>query len=223
MSALLTLRAPAPWRRVAGAVRLPVASLLAALVVSGCSTGSYLVLVKDDDGRTGVVDVRTVERSVRLDRANTGVPLDGSATEPFEVGEDRIRTDFGPAIAARAAAPQTFLLYLESGSTKLTPESEQLIPRIVEAIRARTLPGVSIIGHTDTAGDARANQRLGQERAQLIAEHLGLVARGGAPARLGDLRLGDLTVTSHGESNPLVRTPDNTPEARNRRVEVTIR
>ena len=30
-------------------------------------------------------------------------------------------------------------------------------------------------------------------------------------------------VASHGESNPLVPTPDNTAEARNRRVEVTVR
>jgi len=126
-------------------------------------------------------------------------------------------------MAARAIPPQTFLLYLESGSAKLTTESEQLIPRIVEAIRTRTRPGVSIIGHTDTAGDAAANQRLGQERAQLIAQHLGLLPRDGAPARLSDVQLSDLTVTSHGESNLLVRTPDNTPEARNRRVEVTIR
>ena len=143
--------------------------------------------------------------------------------EPFEVAEDRIRADFAAAMAARAIPPQTFLLYLESGSAKLTTESEQLIPRIVEAIRTRTRPGVSIIGHTDTAGDAAANQRLGQERAQLIAQHLGLLPRDGAPARLSDVQLSDLTVTSHGESNLLVRTPDNTPEARNRRVEVTIR
>ena len=60
-------------------------------------------------------------------------------------------------------------------------------------------------------------------RAQLIAQHLGLLPRDGAPARLSDVQLSDLTVTSHGESNLLVRTPDNTPEARNRRVEVTIR
>ena len=173
----------------ARALRLAATPLLAALILSGCASGSYLVLVKDDDGRTGIVDVRTVERSVRLDRANTGAQLDGSTTEPFEVAEDRIRADFGAAMAARAIPPQTFLLYLESGSAKLTTESEQLIPRIVEAIRTRTRPGVSIIGHTDTAGDAAANQRLGQERAQLIAQHLGLLPRDGAPARLSDVCL----------------------------------
>ena len=36
-----------------------------------------------------------------------------------------------------------------------------------------------------------------------------------------DTRL--VEVTSHGETNPVVPTPDNTAEARNRRVEVTVR
>jgi peptidoglycan-associated lipoprotein len=32
-----------------------------------------------------------------------------------------------------------------------------------------------------------------------------------------------IEVTSHGEAELLVRTPDNTYEARNRRVEITIK
>jgi outer membrane protein OmpA-like peptidoglycan-associated protein len=32
-----------------------------------------------------------------------------------------------------------------------------------------------------------------------------------------------ISVESHGEGNLLVRTPDNTAEERNRRVEITIR
>jgi outer membrane protein OmpA-like peptidoglycan-associated protein len=32
-----------------------------------------------------------------------------------------------------------------------------------------------------------------------------------------------IEVTSHGERNPLVQTPDNTAEPKNRRVEVTVR
>jgi outer membrane protein OmpA-like peptidoglycan-associated protein len=32
-----------------------------------------------------------------------------------------------------------------------------------------------------------------------------------------------IDVTSHGEGDPLVRTPDNRAEPRNRRVEITVR
>jgi len=32
-----------------------------------------------------------------------------------------------------------------------------------------------------------------------------------------------ITIESHGEKNPLVPTPDDTEEPRNRRVEVTVR
>ena len=30
-------------------------------------------------------------------------------------------------------------------------------------------------------------------------------------------------INSHGEGNPLIRTPDSTPEPRNRRVEIAVR
>jgi len=33
----------------------------------------------------------------------------------------------------------------------------------------------------------------------------------------------NITVTSHGEGNPLIKTADNVSEPRNRRVEVVIR
>jgi peptidoglycan-associated lipoprotein len=32
-----------------------------------------------------------------------------------------------------------------------------------------------------------------------------------------------ITVVSHGERNLLIATPDNTPEPKNRRVEITVR
>jgi outer membrane protein OmpA-like peptidoglycan-associated protein len=37
------------------------------------------------------------------------------------------------------------------------------------------------------------------------------------------LKARELTVESHGERNQLVKTPDNTQEPRNRRVEVSVR
>ena len=62
-------------------------------------------------------------------------------------------------------------------------------------------------------GDPRANLALGLKRA--ISVRNMLVAAGLAPSTI--------EVASHGEADLLVKTPDNTPEPRNRRVEITVR
>lgn len=72
---------------------------------------------------------------------------------------------------------------------------------------------MSVIGHTDTAGDDAVNLRLGLERARFVANLLTDQATAGVPVQ----------IESHGEKNQLVKTPDNTPEPRNRRVEVAVR
>jgi outer membrane protein OmpA-like peptidoglycan-associated protein len=69
------------------------------------------------------------------------------------------------------------------------------------------------VGHTDTEGTRKMNQQLGMERAMEIKKLL--VAQGIDPRII--------EVTSHGEGNPLIKTPDDVPEPRNRRVEVILR
>jgi outer membrane protein OmpA-like peptidoglycan-associated protein len=70
-----------------------------------------------------------------------------------------------------------------------------------------------VIGHTDTTGDTTSNAALGLRRATLIRD---LLIQAGLDGTVIEVR-------SHGESDTVVPTPDNTAEARNRRVEVTIR
>ena len=116
-------------------------------------------------------------------------------------------------MSARPRKPVSFLLYFEAGGAKLTPESELELTRIEAEINSRVAPDISIIGHTDTAGDDESNERLGLERARFVS---GLFSS-------TKLNAEDVTVVSHGEKNLLVPTPDNIAEARNRRVEVTVR
>jgi outer membrane protein OmpA-like peptidoglycan-associated protein len=104
-------------------------------------------------------------------------------------------------------------LYFVSGSTQLTPESDALLRDILALVTNRPAPDVTVIGHTDTVGTARANVELGRSRATLIHDRL---------IRVGlDRRL--VSVASHGEADLLVRTPDETDEGKNRRVEVSVR
>jgi outer membrane protein OmpA-like peptidoglycan-associated protein len=72
---------------------------------------------------------------------------------------------------------------------------------------------VWLVGHTDTVGSPKRNEALGLQRAQTIAKQF---------RKLG-LKNSALTVESFGERSPLVATPDETDEPRNRRGEVTLR
>ena len=196
----------------------------AVILISGCATPppnkivvlpepkpvSYVVLLDDVDGRVGALTVTGPKGTAVVDRLAQGALLDGSA--PFAVEESRIRRDFASTVAARPEPPQSFLLYFETGSATLTAPSQALIPRLLTTAKTRKALAVSVIGHTDTEGDAEGNEKLGLQRAQII---LKLLQDSGLAADA-------LTVESHGEKNLLVPTPDNTAEPRNRRVEVIL-
>lgn len=187
--------------------------LLASLFLAGCSREqkSYVVLLSNPDGSTGEVVVTGTKGEQVLWKPGQGTPTDG-ANIPTAMAEERIKKDFGDAIAAQPKLPVRVLLYFGEGS-KLTKQSEALLPKIVA--EAATRPGLdlSVIGHTDTLNTESYNEQLALKRAAAVA--LMLKERG--------LTANSVTVESHGKRNLLVPTPDNTFEPKNRRVEVSIR
>ena len=174
--------------------------------------GSYVVLLPSPDGTVGQVVVEGPRGAQIIKQAQTGAVLDGGGT-PFAVSAEQLQRDFGAAMAARPPLPEHFLLYFQTGGSELAPESRALLPRIVERARARLSLDMSVIGHSDTQGKADANEALALRRAGDVAQQL---------RQLG-LQDAVLSVESHGEHNLLVATPDQTPEPRNRRVEITLR
>ena len=129
------------------------------------------------------------------------------------MSEADVKRLFGGALAALPPAPRHFILHFGFESDTLTAESIALLPEILRAVKALSVPEVVVVGHTDTMGDLRANLALGLKRA--ISVRSILVEAGFAPSTI--------EVTSHGEADLLVKTPNNTPEPRNRRVEITVR
>lgn len=194
----------------------PALATLAAALLAGCASPpksvSYVALLDNPDGTTGKVVVKGSKGEQLIEQAKHGAPLDGSQPAA-PVSEEKLKQDFGAALAARPLLPERFLLYFESGGAVLTAESAALLTKIIDSVTRRPGVDVSIIGHTDTLGKADANTALALKRAQAIADLL----------KEKGLKAAALSVESHGESNPLVKTPDETPEPRNRRVEVSIR
>lgn len=193
-------------------LRYNAAALLCCGLLSACGPNSYVVLLENDNGTTGAIEVKGKDGSQLVDQALAGVELNG-ATPAFQVKQETLQDDFAAALAARPLNPKTFILKFEKGGAQLTTESEALLPSIVEEIGKHPGADISIIGHTDTAGDALKNIALGLVRAQFVANKLDEK----------NIKLAGKTVTSHGESNPIKPTPDDTDEAENRRVEISVR
>ena len=185
---------------------------LLAVLGTGCSgPRSYVVLLPSPDGSVGKVMVTGSEGKQLLNRAQSGIGTDGGK-QPFLVSSEKLAKDFGAAMGASPAYPERFLLYFTANEKQLTEESRALLPTILTRAKTRAAVDLSIIGHTDTRGDAKDNEMLGLKRAHTIARLLRSMGLINAP----------LSVESHGERNLFIPTPDDTKEPLNRCVEVTL-
>ena len=175
-----------------------------------------IVLLPDpDSGLTGRARVSNEFGSADLadPRAATRVTADGPPGVVSTMSDAEVQRLFGDALAALPPAPRYFTLHFRFESDALTGESTALVPEILRVVKLLSVPEVVVVGHTDTMGDARANLALGLKRAVSVRE---ILVEAGLAASTTE-------VTSHGEADLLVKTRDNTPEPRNRRVEITVR
>jgi outer membrane protein OmpA-like peptidoglycan-associated protein len=200
--------------------RLPLALAWCGLLLlaSSCAstTKNTVVLQPDADGKTGEVVVSNRGGSQVLTQPGQITEISNAASAPSTPAQAEpaaITKTFGPALAALPDPPVRYLLYFQSASSSLTPESEKLIAEILSSVKTRSSTDLSIVGHTDRKGSRQQNYRLGLNRALAIKSLL--ISKGIDPSII--------EVESHGEDNPLIKTEDEVAEPRNRRVEVTVR
>jgi outer membrane protein OmpA-like peptidoglycan-associated protein len=177
---------------------------------------TLVVLLPDSDtGVTGRAFVSNSSGNTDLNAARDSSTATPSAapTAVTTMSEEEVQRVFGETLAALPMAPVHFTLLFKFESDELTDESRALLPEILNTVKERTIPEVLVVGHTDTMGTPRANIELGLTRANTVRN---LLIQVGLDPSLIEVR-------SHGESDLLVKTPDETPEARNRRVEISVR
>ncbi len=174
------------------------------------------VLIPDFDGAVGQIEVTSEKGSQILDKAFEATGLNRHnevPSTPKVMDEDEVRRIFKDALDAQPTPPVHFLLYFVTDTTDLTRKSQDQLPQVLRTIQDRHSVDLMISGHTDRAGSRDHNNRLSLERAQKVAQLL--ISRGVDP--------NIIEITSHGEGNPLVKTPDGKAEPRNRRVEIVVR
>jgi outer membrane protein OmpA-like peptidoglycan-associated protein len=176
---------------------------------------ALVVLLPDADGSVGRANVANRSGSADLDAAReaTQATANRRPSEVSTLSEEDVNRIFGDALSALPPAPKHYVLYFRFESDELTDESRALVRDIQQAVKARTMADIIAVGHTDTMGTPRANFELGLKRATSVRN---LLTRAGLDGSTID-------VTSLGEADLLIKTPDETPEPRNRRVEVTLR
>ncbi|MDR3534961.1 MAG: OmpA family protein [Acetobacteraceae bacterium] len=101
----------------------------------------------------------------------------------------------------------------ETGSASLTTDAQTTLDNLGKALASLQGSGFRfrVEGHTDTVGADAYNRTLSEERADTVTAYL---------AEHYAIDRGHLQPIGMGKDHPLVQTPDQTPEPRNRRVQV---
>lgn len=180
-----------------------------------CGSKTTIILLPEDDGSVGEVVVKNKNSSTVLDKAYTYTEVDGDSSELLSqpTNKTQIKNEYQALFDAEPIQAAHFILYFQHDSSVLTKGSMALIPQILKIAKDREPSIISVIGHTDSKGEADYNHKLALERAKIVGEIL----------ENSGIILENLQIKSHGENDPLIITDDNVSEVKNRRVEIMIR
>ncbi len=173
-----------------------------------------VVVVPDRDGKVGTVVVTGAQGGTTLNQAYSAARVDPSAkVEARSVSEAEVKRVFSGAIAAQPLRPVSFLLYFQEGTDEYTPESKQAFEGVFAEIARRKAAEIAVIGHTDRVGTVEYNDALSLKRAERVRKDF--IDRG--------IPNSAVSVAGRGEREPIIATPDEVSEPRNRRVEINVR
>ena len=173
-----------------------------------------VILPDSDTGSTGDARVSNPLGSVDItNERDAALATTGQAPIRGTVSAEDVDRIFGDAFSALPPAPQRFTVFFRFESDELTEQSQALIPNILAAVKKHVVQDVVVIGHTDTMGTQQANYALGLKRAMTVRNILVDAGLDGST----------IEATSVGELDLVIKTADETPEPRNRRVEIAVR
>ena len=110
------------------------------------------------------------------------------------------------------AQVQSFNVFFDWDSARLTETSRGVVGQAANAFKTTGGARITATGHTDTSGSDSYNMALSLRRANVVKNEL---VRDGVPAEA-------INVVGAGEQGLLVQTGDGVREPQNRRVEIVI-
>ncbi|MDA0228958.1 MAG: OmpA family protein [Proteobacteria bacterium] len=118
-----------------------------------------------------------------------------------------------PMPAPEVEMPSThYVIYFDFDSAEISKDATGTLGDAVAATRQMKYNNVTVMAHTDRAGDMGYNQDLAQERALAAIDTM---------RRFGGVNL-NINIKNFGENQPAAKTVDGVKEGRNRRVEIFL-
>jgi len=111
-----------------------------------------------------------------------------------------------------AAENAVYLTFFNWNSSDLGSGAQSVLDAVAEEVKKNPPEMINIIGHTDTSGSHKYNQRLAFKRANIVKDSL---IKLGVDANL-------IKVDAKGENDLMVPTPDDVREPANRRVNISF-
>ncbi len=105
-----------------------------------------------------------------------------------------------------------YLVFFDFDKSKIGQGGDSVLDAVSSEVKSRSLNTVNVVGHTDTSGTNRYNDKLAMRRANAVRD--ALASRGVDPSLI--------KVEGRGESQLLVQTADGVREPANRRAEITF-
>ncbi len=210
------------WAKVAGDKLSGFAFATAAfekgvLVISGDAKDEKARNNAFEAGKNAVLDKIKSEKlgdpsgvlAVENAMTNNGKKIDEVPDAASSLGEK-------PQAEACQTAYNTLLdgrvINFNSGSAIISPDSQNLLNGLADVAKHCVDYSVEVGGHTDTKGDAIANQTLSENRAQAVADYL--LGKG--------VEKSQLAIKGYGESKPLDTSETKDADAKNRRIEFKV-
>lgn len=105
-----------------------------------------------------------------------------------------------------------FIVFFGWNKSNLTQQAQATVAQAAATAKQVGSASILVVGHTDTSGGARYNQRLSERRANTVANEL--VRNGINPD--------SIRAEGKGETELMIQTGDGMREPQNRRVEVNL-
>jgi outer membrane protein OmpA-like peptidoglycan-associated protein len=143
-------------------------------------------------------------------RSGSSLPISAEVSTPggvdagSSIGIQQCNSDFEAVLSSAS-------IRFRTGSASIDTGNDELLDRLADV--ARNCHGqLTVQGHTDSQGDADANQALSLSRATAVSD--ALAGRG--------IEADRITSTGFGESQPIADNGTSAGRAKNRRIVITI-
>ena len=111
-----------------------------------------------------------------------------------------------------APPPAHFIIFFGFNKCNITAEADSVLSEAASAAKSMGSASVTIVGHTDTVGSTKYNQKLSECRANAAASNL---EGKGVPH-------GAISASGKGETELMVQTGDGVKEPQNRRATIDL-